>query len=223
MVNLAGSCTSLEESEATASKKNYRSRSTSNRTRLARNACGSRHYRVLSHPPHLDSEIRVCRITRCFRFDFNSRNACAKLVLQVQGESRMNQTDGSNPEKVKREISIEESDSTHIVRRLKASGRQELLTKLGTLFDIAFEGIKKVKKKDPRLQQKWVTTCGYLAQVTARIVTDLEYEKLRADVDELEEKVLENNVSRQRESVHHPENFRNPKAGEHQDTPGNPD
>ena len=41
------------------------------------------------------------------------------------------------------------------------------------------------KKLDVRQQQKWFTITAYVAQVMARVVRDLEFEKLRAEVDEL--------------------------------------
>ncbi len=76
------------------------------------------------------------------------------------------------------------------VVRLKSLKREEMLEKLTSLMVLAFQKASS-NKLPPRNQQKWVTICGYLAQVAARIVTDLQYEKLRSDIDQLDEQVLD--------------------------------
>jgi len=85
-----------------------------------------------------------------------------------------------------------ESESDEVVL-LKTSRREEMLGKLTTLMTIAFEkASSKTNRQTDR--QKWITICGYLAQVAARIVTDLQYEKIRSDYDQLYEQVLEDSV-----------------------------
>ncbi len=79
------------------------------------------------------------------------------------------------------------------VMRVKSSERKEVLKKLTSLLEISFQKGTRTRD-DPKIQQKWFTISGYLAQVLARIVTDLEYEELRSDVDKLKEQVLDKNV-----------------------------
>ena len=74
--------------------------------------------------------------------------------------------------------------------RLKSVKREEILEKLTSLLILAFQKSSS-KNLPPRIQQKWFTICGYLAQVTAKIVTDVQYEKLRSDIDQLYEQVLD--------------------------------
>jgi hypothetical protein len=88
---------------------------------------------------------------------------------------------------------------SHEVIRLKFSKREEMLDKLTSLMTLAFEKASSTNIQS-RHRQKWITICGYLAQVAARIVTDLQYEKLRSDIDLLVEQVLDANV-RQRRAV----------------------
>lgn len=83
------------------------------------------------------------------------------------------------------------------VARQKLSRREEMLEKLTTLMTLAFKKASS-KRTEPKDRQKWVTVCGYLAQVAARIVTDLQYEKLRSDIDQLVEQVVDTNVSQGR-------------------------
>jgi hypothetical protein len=82
-----------------------------------------------------------------------------------------------------------ESKSEEVVR-LKFSRREEMLEKLTALMTLTFKKASS-KKTEPKDRQKWVTACGYLAQVAARIVTDTQYEKMRSDIDRLYERVLD--------------------------------
>ncbi len=84
--------------------------------------------------------------------------------------------------------------SRELVNQLKSTKRDEVLTRLASLLDTAFKnGVKRTSKT--QVQQRWFTICAYVAQVMARLVRDLEYEKLRADVDDLKRRVLEQDVS----------------------------
>ena len=82
---------------------------------------------------------------------------------------------------------------SEFVRKLKSAKREEVLSRLASLLNTAFEkGVKPNSKA--QVQQRWFTICGYIAQVMARLVRDLEYEKLRADVDDLKRRVLGKDV-----------------------------
>jgi len=86
------------------------------------------------------------------------------------------------------------------VAEIKSSARRQILGNLITLLDQAYEksGTNKTKS---RVQQKWFTIFGYLAQVSTRIVRDLEYENLRSELDELKKQVLTNDVTTLRRTV----------------------
>jgi len=86
------------------------------------------------------------------------------------------------------------------VAEIKSSARRQILDNLITLLDQAYEksGTNKTKS---RVQQKWFTIFGYLAQVSTRIVRDLEYENLRSELDELKRQVLTNNGTSLRGTV----------------------
>src|SRR5438552_2949863 len=49
-----------------------------------------------------------------------------------------------------------------------------------------------------KMQQKWFSISASLAQTLARLVSDLEYENLRLEYEELKKQVLEGNVPSQR-------------------------
>jgi hypothetical protein len=67
------------------------------------------------------------------------------------------------------------------------------LDNLIALLDQAYERSSRNKTRS-RVQQKWFTIFGYLAQVSTRIVRDLEYENLRSELDELKKLVLKEDV-----------------------------
>jgi hypothetical protein len=92
-----------------------------------------------------------------------------------------------------------DAPSREFVDKVKAAKRDEVLTRLAALLNTAFEkGMKSNSKA--QVQQRWITICGYTAQVMARLVRDLEYEKLRADVDDLKKRVLNRDVVSPRRS-----------------------
>jgi len=86
------------------------------------------------------------------------------------------------------------------VAELKSSARRQILNNLVSLLDQAYRrsGTNKTQSK---VQQKWFTIFGYLAQVSTRIVRDLEYENLRSELDELKRQVLTNDVTSLRGAV----------------------
>ena len=71
--------------------------------------------------------------------------------------------------------------------QIKSVHRDEVLKRLASILDAAFKKTVE-QKRNIKAQQRWFTICGYLAQVMARLVRDLEYEKLRADMDDLKRK-----------------------------------
>ncbi|HYY92007.1 MAG TPA: hypothetical protein VE955_08460 [Candidatus Dormibacteraeota bacterium] len=92
-----------------------------------------------------------------------------------------------------------EENNLNIFEQMKTSKRQETISKLSSLLTISYERAKKAKQ--PRIQQKWIAMCGYISQVLGRIVTDLEYERMRSDVEKLTEPVAKN-VASKRTTIH---------------------
>ena len=91
---------------------------------------------------------------------------------------------------------------TQIIQE-KVSAREQLIAKLTALFAMSFERATKEKHKGgPAVRQKWFSLSSSLAHTLARLVTDLEYEKLRLDVDELMKQMFEGNVPSQRITIH---------------------
>jgi len=89
----------------------------------------------------------------------------------------------------------------------KASTREQLIARLTSLFAMSFEmASKKRDKRGPLIRQKWFSISASLAHTLARLVTDLEYEKLRLDVDDLMKKMFEDNVPSQRITIHQSQN-----------------
>jgi len=86
------------------------------------------------------------------------------------------------------------------VVELKSSARRQILNNLVSLLDQAYQKSGENQSKS-RAQQKWFTIFGYLAQVSTRIVRDLEYENLRSELDELKRQVLPNDVTTLRGAV----------------------
>lgn len=97
----------------------------------------------------------------------------------------------------------QEASHTPTPGQLKTTFRRELLAKLDLLLTISSKRAA-AKSKEHQLQQRWMTIFGYLAQVSARIVTDLEYERLRADVDRISNRELDSNDAGQGPSIHRP-------------------
>jgi len=86
------------------------------------------------------------------------------------------------------------------VNEIKSAARRQILDTLISLLDIAYRR-SGLTKNTSRVQQRWFTIFGYLAQVSTRIVRDLEYEQLRSELDELKKKVLANDVTRLRRTI----------------------
>ena len=103
-------------------------------------------------------------------------------------------------------------NSINRFEQIKTSTRQEAIEKLSSLLTISYE--KAVKSKQAKIQQKWIAMCGYIGQVLGRIVTDLEYERLRSDVEKFDEPVDEN-VTSKRTAIHRIENKEATEAREH--------
>ena len=86
------------------------------------------------------------------------------------------------------------------VAEVKTSARRQILNNLVSLLDQAYQ--KSVENQSrSKAQQKWFTIFGYLAQVSTRIVRDLEYENLRSELDELKRQVLTKDVTSLRGAV----------------------
>ncbi len=91
-------------------------------------------------------------------------------------------------------------DPSQKVAELKSSARRQILNNLVSLLDQAYQKSGENQSRS-RAQQKWFTIFGYLAQVSTRIVRDLEYENLRSELDELKRQVLTNDVTSLRGAV----------------------
>lgn len=89
---------------------------------------------------------------------------------------------------------LQDAKSGQLIDQLKSAKREEVLTRLASLLKLAFQRGIEVKSRNQALQQRWFRTCGYLAQVIARVVRDLEYERLRSEVEELKKEVFGQNV-----------------------------
>ena len=95
----------------------------------------------------------------------------------------------------------QEGEVSSSVKRLKVSKRDEFLAKLTSLFTMAYrEGSK--NQPDDRVRQRWFTIAGYLGQVAARVVTDLEYEQLRTEVEEMKRRIQASDVIRPRRTTY---------------------
>ena len=89
-------------------------------------------------------------------------------------------TELPNPESLDLDLKLPQT----AISTIKESTRSRVLQGLSTLMEQSLERSLS-KKLDVRQQQKWFTITAYVAQVMARVVRDLEFEKLRAEVDEL--------------------------------------
>jgi hypothetical protein len=86
------------------------------------------------------------------------------------------------------------------VAEIKSTARRQILDNLITLLDQAYQKSGENQSRS-RVQQKWFTIFGYLAQVSTRIVRDLEYESLRSELDELKKQVLTDDVTTLRRTI----------------------
>jgi hypothetical protein len=85
---------------------------------------------------------------------------------------------------------------TEIVQE-KAFAREQLIARLTALFAISSErASKKARKRDGGVpaRQRWFAISSSLAHTLARLVTDLQYEKIRLDVDEARKGMIEGHV-----------------------------
>jgi len=94
---------------------------------------------------------------------------------------------------------FKEAKNQDQITREKISTREQVIAKLTALLAIAFErGTKSKYRAGLKMQQKWFSISASLAQTLARLVSDLEYENLRIEYEELKKQVLEGNVPSQR-------------------------
>jgi len=85
----------------------------------------------------------------------------------------------------------------------KFSTREQVIAKLTTLLAISFKrGINERSRGGLKTQQKWFSISASLAQSLARLTSDLEYDNLRSDLEQLKKRVLQGNVHSQRDPLH---------------------
>ena len=93
----------------------------------------------------------------------------------------------------------EPSRSSAQITQEKISTREHLIEKLHTLFSYSFnKGTKPIGRGGLAANQKWFAISASLAHTLARLLSDLEYEKMRLEVDDLKNMVLETSVPNQR-------------------------
>src|SRR3989442_6352182 len=118
------------------------------------------------------------------------------MVLQSKGKLEMSD-ESKQSEKIVSELL---RDPGQKVAEVKSSARRQILNNLVSLLDQAYQQSGENQSKS-RAQQKWFTIFGYLAQVSTRIVRDLEYENLRSELDELKRQVLTDDVTDLRRTI----------------------
>jgi len=94
----------------------------------------------------------------------------------------MSATEDSLPPEVRRIVKQAKAEQT--IDETKSATRSEMLSHMSPLLRLAFRKAFN-PRSPPQTQQKWFTISAYLVQTMARVVRDLEYEKIRAEVDEL--------------------------------------
>ena len=110
----------------------------------------------------------------------------------------MNKNEADDIE-VRATAAFKEAKNQDQITREKASTREQVIAKLTALLAIAFErGSNKKYRGGLKMQQKWFSISASLAQSLARLVSDLEYENLRLEYEELKKRVLQGNVPSQR-------------------------
>ena len=110
----------------------------------------------------------------------------------------MNKNEADDTE-VRVAATVKEPKNQDQITREKVSTREQVIAKLTALLAIAFErGTKSKYRAGLKMQQKWFSISASLAQTLARLVSDLEYENLRIEYEELKKQVLEGNVPSQR-------------------------
>jgi hypothetical protein len=81
--------------------------------------------------------------------------------------------------------------------------REHAIAKLTTLLAVAFKkGTNGKGRGGLKTQQKWFSIAASLAQSLARLTSDLEYDNLRSDLEQLKKRVLQGNVASQRNTLH---------------------
>ncbi len=81
--------------------------------------------------------------------------------------------------------------------------REHAIAKLTTLLAVAFKkGTNERSRGGLKTQQKWFSIAASLAQSLARLTSDLEYDNLRSDLEQLKKRVLQGNVPSQRNTLH---------------------
>jgi len=110
----------------------------------------------------------------------------------------MNKNEADDTE-VRVAATVKEAKNQDQITREKVSTREEVIAKLTTLLTISFKrGTGTPNRGGLKVQQKWFSISASLAQTLARLVSDLEYENLRLEYEELKKQVLEGNVPSQR-------------------------
>ncbi len=85
----------------------------------------------------------------------------------------------------------------------KTSARERMIAGLAGLFAISVKRASMRQCKGGTIvRQKWFSISSSLAHTLARLVTDLEYEKLRLDVEDMKKRMFEDNVPSQRSTTH---------------------
>jgi len=94
---------------------------------------------------------------------------------------------------------LKEAKTQDQITKEKASTREQVIAKLVALLTISFKkATGNMTKGGLKAQQRWFSISASLAQTLARLVTDLEYENLGLEYEELKKLVLEGNVTSQR-------------------------
>lgn len=149
--------------------------------------------RILHNFNHIGVEISVHRINGNDRNTLHNRNSCVELVFQIKRRRKLTEREDEVEDVVPTRGTYLDLQSERIdTSKRKASKRESVIANLSTLMEQAFErGLSKKQKHDAdeRQQQKWFTIAAYLAQVMGRIVSDLEYESLRGEMEELKKRL----------------------------------
>lgn len=83
----------------------------------------------------------------------------------------------------------------------KRDRREETIEKVQALLAESFRrGMESKGRGGMKTKQKWFSISASLAQSLARLVSELEYEKLRLELDAMKKRAVEQNVTRSRVS-----------------------
>ncbi len=109
----------------------------------------------------------------------------------------MSEKKDENVEAFLQEI-LQEPKTREDVSKRKLQTREQVIARLTTLLSISFnKGLANPGRGGLPSRQKWFSISASLAHTLALLVRDLEYERLRLDVDRLKKKVLEEDVTSQ--------------------------